>query len=692
MRIIRPEEFPTPWLRLLPTQKRAAGNPGTRIKYEYKDIVTAFDIETTRIVELEQTVMYIWQWCFGDQFVVIGRTWDEFLDFMEVIQSALREGERLYCAVHNLSYEFHFLRGIHEFAAKDVFAIKSRKVLSAMWGQVEFRCSYIQTNMSLAEFTDKMHVQHQKLSGEEFDYNKIRYPWTPMTDRELEYCVNDVVGLVEALTVEMQHDGDSLYTLPPTSTGYVRRDAKAAMREVSWYYVHNQLPTLEIFAMLREAFRGGDVHANRFFAGQIVKNVHSADRSSSYPDIVCNDPFPVSEFFVEPEVLEMEDVIKLIETRGRAVIMRVAITDIQLLDPYFPAPYLSRDKCREIIGGDYDNGRILKADYLETTLTDIDLKILLREYKWTDIVFMQVAHARYGQLPRSLINCAIEYYKAKTELKGVPEQDIFYTKSKNKLNSIYGMMAQNPCRRRLVYTQTGVIDKWGLVDYYPEDHTKTDQEILDDANRKAFLCYQWGCWVTAWARYRLREGIWTVIDQGGEWLYGDTDSVKYLGEIDWTAYNAERIRASKASGAWADDPAGERHYMGVYEQEHDMYAFRTWGAKKYAYTTAPSKKWLTRHPDSTEELVCTTAGVAKTLGADELLAAGGLKAYKPGFVFRAAGGLEAVYNDEIDEVVKIDGHELRITPNVTLRPSTYEMGISWDYERLLRRYKTSIDI
>ena len=122
-----------------------------------------------------------------------------------------------------------------------------------------------------------------------------------------------------------------------------------------------------------------------------------------------------------------------------------------------------------------------------------------------------------------------------------------------------------------------------------------------------------------------------------------------------------------------------------------MLAFRTWGAKKYAYTVKPGKKWLKKHPGSTEELICTTAGVAKTLGAEELLAAGGLEAYKPGFVFRAAGGLEAVYNDDVDEVVEIDGHQLHITPNVTLRESTYEMGIAWDYERLLRRYQLSID-
>lgn len=686
MKIVSPAEFPLVWLKFCPVQKRKAGNPGTRSKFEYKDLVTAFDIETTRLRDIEQTFMYIWMWSFGNEYVVVGRTWDEFQELMGAISRTLLSGERLCCWIHNASYEFTFLRGIHRFSPDDVFAIESRKILNFKWGPVEFKCSYLHSNMSLAEYTEKMRVVHKKLSGEEFNYDKVRYPWTEITGRELEYCVNDVVGLVEALSVEMEHDGDNLYTFPATSTGYVRRDAKGAMRDVGYTFLHSQLPDIEIFKMLREGFRGGDVHANRFYVGQIVEDVHNVDRSSSYPDVVSNCPFPTSPFFIEKGSMSVEDVIKLIEVRKRAVIMRCAITGVELRDPYFPAPYLSRDKCRNIIGGQWDNGRILCAEYLETTLTDIDFRIILKDYKWKDIVFFEVAHARYGPLPRPLIDATIRYYKAKTELKNVEGQEVFYVKSKNKLNSIYGMMAQNPCRRKLLYMQDGVIDKYGRIDYYPEDAAKTDSEILDAANKRAFLAYQWGCWVTAWARYRLRQGIWLILEQGAEWLYGDTDSNKYIGDVDWTAYNTERINDSIKSGAWAVDPDGVKHYMGVFEAEHDYLEFRTWGAKKYVSVIPASKKYRKKHPDRETELCCTIAGVGKTAGGEELTAAGGISAFQPGFIFRAAGGLEAIYNDTADLWLDIDGHKLHITPNVTLRESTYEIGLSKDYNRLLHDF------
>jgi hypothetical protein len=81
--------------------------------------------------------------------------------------------------------------------------------------------------MSLEAFTSKMGVEDAKL--DDFDYEKIRYPWTELTEREMLYCINDVRGLVQALKKEMQLDGDTLYTIPLTSTGYVRRDCKKAM-------------------------------------------------------------------------------------------------------------------------------------------------------------------------------------------------------------------------------------------------------------------------------------------------------------------------------------------------------------------------------------------------------------------------------------------------------------------------------
>lgn len=48
------------------------------------------------------------------------------------------------------------------------------------------------------------------------------------------------------------------------------------------------MPTLHVFELLREAFRGGDTHANRFYVGKILENVGSYDRESSYPYELVN--------------------------------------------------------------------------------------------------------------------------------------------------------------------------------------------------------------------------------------------------------------------------------------------------------------------------------------------------------------------------------------------------------------------
>lgn len=662
--IVSPEQFPFEWLSDRPLVKRKQGNQRTKKRVKYKDIITAFDIETTRLADIEQSVMYVWQWQFDDDYTVVGRTWEQFAAFQRKLAKIL-DDTVMVVFVHNLSYEFQFLRGIYQFNPDEVFAIKSRKVLKCnMYGCFEFRCSYIHSNMNLDTYTKKMGVKHKKLTGT-FDYEKIRYPWTELSREELAYCIHDVQGLVEAIKIEMEHDGDNLYTFPLTSTGYVRRDAKKAMSTVSFSFVKNQLPDYEIYKMLREAFRGGNTHANRYYANYTLHNVHSADRSSSYPDVMCNCKFPISEFYRLGD-LQYKEVVKLIEKRQKALIMRVAITGIYLTRIDWGCPYLSLSKCRHIENALEDNGRILSADYLETTLTDIDLRIVLQEYSFTDIRFFDVASSRYGYLPTPLINTICQYYHYKTELKNVTGQELLYMKSKNKLNSLYGMCAQDPVKQSILFIENDF-----------KEQNEDEAKLLLEHNKKAFLAYQWGVWVTAWARYRLEEGI--ILAHGDienpdspQFVYCDTDSVKYLGDIDLTLFNNQRITDSKRSGAHATDPSGITHYMGVYEKEHDMCEFRTMGAKKYVYRETPEDK-----------LVCTIAGVSKSLGGKELEAHGGITAFHEGFTFEQAGGLEAVYNDDVDTVINIEGHSLHITANVVLRPSTYTLGLSADYKRLL---------
>ena len=113
-----------------------------RDKTWYYDLPVAFDIETSSFDEdgEPRACMYAWQMCFGDletmgkRLIVIGRTWREWLEFIEKIQIVLKLGERyilIYC--HNLAFEFQFLRSLFErkgYTVSKMIARETRKPIT----------------------------------------------------------------------------------------------------------------------------------------------------------------------------------------------------------------------------------------------------------------------------------------------------------------------------------------------------------------------------------------------------------------------------------------------------------------------------------------------------------------------------------------------------------------------------------
>ena len=658
-------DFPVSAIKNCDIERRSVGNQGTTARRVYKQMLTGFDIETTRIPAEDQSFMYVWQWYFEGVGVVIGRTWRELRLFIMQIEAVL-DNAVLVVLVHNLSYEFQFLRAVHEWKTDEVFAVKSRRVLKATMNEkLEFRCTMLHSNMSLATWTAKMGVEHGKLSGDDFNYDIMRYPDTPLSETELAYITNDVVGMVEAYRAEMERDSDNLYKIPLTSTGYVRADSKRAMRN-SGKVVKTILPDYDIYKMLRKAFRGGNTHANRYYSGMILENVKSADRSSSYPDVICNCKFPMTKFreIVNPDIWKVEKMMK----DRRALVFTILLHDVELSDPYNGFPYISVAKCAACVRSGNDNGRVLNADFIEMTVTDIDWRIIKKQYEFSDVQVTKAYWSHYGYLPRALIVNTIDYYTKKTSLKGVEGQQLLYDKSKNLLNGIYGMMAQDPVKQDIIYHE-------GTGEFTEDD--APPESLLAEFAKHAFLAYQWGVWITAWARLRLQEGIDLC---GHDCVYVDTDSCKYLGYVDWTAYNRKRIRASAQSGAYAIDPYGKRHYMGVFEDEEPYTKFKTLGAKKYVF----------EHSDG--KLQVTIAGVNKKKGGAELSRRGGIEAFREGFTFIEAGGTESVYNDSTPYSERIlNGHKIEMSPNICIRPSTYTVSLTDEYRNLLETCKISVD-
>ena len=98
-------------------------------KRYYLDVVCSFDIETTNIRQIKQAVMFVWQFAFGTDVVVMGRTWDDYLSFLAGIRDWLPKDTWLCVYVHNLSFEFQFLSGIYHFWPDEVFALEARSIL-----------------------------------------------------------------------------------------------------------------------------------------------------------------------------------------------------------------------------------------------------------------------------------------------------------------------------------------------------------------------------------------------------------------------------------------------------------------------------------------------------------------------------------------------------------------------------------
>lgn len=659
------ETFPYQIVSEAAAQKRRPGNQGSRERKVYKDLICAFDIETTLLPDIGQSFMYVWQCQIGQDHTIIGRTWEEFKLFRSRCTAALADNEWLVIWVHNLSFEFQFLSDpdIYDFDRKEVFCMDSRKILKAEMKdfRLEFRCSYLHSNMSLELFLEKMGVEDQKQSGDEFDYSKIRYPWTELNPKEVLYIVNDVKGLVEALTIEMEHDGKNLYNIPRTSTGYVREDVKKAMRSFNHNTLRFMQPDLHLMNLLREAFRGGNTHANRYMSDvRIDGPVHSVDLASSYPAVQLTREYPMTPF-KEVYDHDPEYIMELLNVRHQALLIKAAFSFIRLKEERWPVPYISKSKCRNLYRGSYDNGRVLAAEYLETTITDIDLRIILEEYEFDEMIFIEVWSSRYGYLPQTLRDVTIQYFRDKTALKGVKGQEIFYMKAKNKLNSIYGQSVQLVLKPTIEYVDGEYIEK-------EED----PEEVLRKNASKAHQCYQWGVWITCHARKALEDGIRLAYEQG-IFIYADTDSVKYKGSVDFSAYNKKQMKLAKKSGAYADDQNGNRHYMGLYMPEEDMVEFKTLGSKKYAYRTEDGK------------LHITISGVNKQKGAVELEAAGGLDAFEEGFCFSDSGKTEVKYFDTDTAYgdYTVDGHTIHIGKNVTILDTTYTVGLTEEYKILL---------
>ena len=585
------------------------GNPRT---IQYYNIPCAFDIESTSFFRQSEKVAIMYVWTFSIYgYVFMGRTWGEFIRLINHIVLDLKTCKKLHLIiyVHNLGFDFSFFRKWFEW--EKVFSSKNRTPIYAIMSNmgIEFRCSYLLSGYKLETIANnhlrKYHVQ--KMVGD-LDYSLIRHSNTPLTDKEIVYCLNDVKVLTAYIMEKIENE-NGIQNIPLTKTGYVRRycrnmcfyengiPTKDSIKYINYSkYIRKLKLVLEEYYQLRRAFQGGFVHANPFYVNKTIANVSSFDFTSSYPAVMLSEKFPVSssELVSMPISKEefqynLDNYCCLFELELFNVLPRVQFDN-----------YISRYRCRELKKPVCANGRVVSAEHLKITVTEHDYRIIERFYTWDNIKIANFRRYKKGYLPKDFIRAILKLYKDKTELKGIEGMEVEYLQSKEMLNSAYGMTVTDIVREEIDY----INNEWEGEGTRKNEEGQTADEKREYAEKEIkkynrnvnrFMFYAWGVWVTALARKNLFTGI---LEFGNDYVYSDTDSIKCVNVDKHMAYIEKynkmiQIKIAEMINRYKLDIAdiapknknGESKIIGVWEYEGIYKRFKTLGAKRYMVET-----------------------------------------------------------------------------------------------------------
>lgn len=669
----------------------------------YYNCSCAFDIETTSFINEKHektSIMYVWMLGLNG-LCMMGRTWEEFINVINTISEVLdlNYNNRLVIGVHNLGYEFQFIR--HYFDWDNVFSVDVRKPVYAISGQgIEFRDTYILSGYSLDTVGKNLHTYKVRKMVGDMDYSKIRNSKTILTKKEIDYCINDI-KVVMAYLQECIDTEKSITKIPLTKTGYIRRYVKNACYGLDtkeknykkWDYmqlIQNLTLEPEEYLMLKRAFCGGFTHASPFYSGITCNNVMSMDLTSSYPTQLCLPKFPMSKGH--------EHTIKNKKDFEESIDLYCCLFDIELENvqsKFMFDAYISRSRCTQCDSPVLSNGRVVSADRLLITITEQDYKIIKNVYTWDKIKIGKMIRYERGYLPRDFVKSVLELYKSKTELKGLEGDDengvpysVTYLARKEMLNSCYGMTVTDIVRDDIIYS-----DDW------KEESPDLKKSIEAYNNNKGrFLFYPWGVWTTACARTAVWSAIFNLKD---DYIYSDTDSVKFKHpekhQEYFDKYNkmiTEQLKRTCEHFGFPEEyihpknNEGKEKQLGIWDFDGLYKQFKTLGAKRYLCQYADD----IRNGDDSGKYSLTVSGLNKKKTMPYLMEKYGsniFNAFNDGLYIPSeyTGKNTHTYIDDVQSGVLTDyqGNTARYNEysSIHLGASDYSLSISQEYINFL---------
>jgi hypothetical protein len=695
-----------------------------------RDKFWTFDIETTTLFTgfengqpVRNAIIWSGQFYDGVDYIQTRNLYDT-IKMLKLIEDDNKDNPyKIVVFVHNLSYEFQFIKDFFEF--EKILCTSTRKIIAAETEQIVFRCSYFLSNQNLDNFLKNENVP-EKYRKTNMDYLVRRFPWTELTEEEKVYCANDVIGLHIALEHRIsQCHNEDINNLPLTSTGYVRKACRKAVNsnKNNRYRFKKERLDKETFLMCHSAFRGGNTHANRLYVGKLLHNLGQEDVRSEYPAMLLLFDYPTKFFDMKPfKQNEFDYYLK--NHKKWAMLIKVVWKNIRLKDPdASPVPYLSTSKCDHLAFNyskkdtkakkkykkslQVDNGRVLEAAYLETIITEEDYLTIKEQYIWQEEKITQVKVSKKKPIPKELREQILKFFYDKTTLKQDEDDPDFdldiaynYARSKELLNGIYGMHVTNPCKEDFTFNPDT---------HEVESTMRDEEELLNEyyESFSSFLSYQVGIWCTSYARAWLQRGMNLCIREEkqsdgkikkiSDLIYCDTDSCKYINKAlhkpKFEKLNKEIEKLAEKRKAYIDYN-GKRYYLGVWESDPDALEFKTFGAKKYMYSYMKKEKDGSVH----KEYKITISGVNKKKGKEcieEAIKKGKIKDFfdiKKGFCFHGIKTTSCYMDHTKVHEYEVDGRKVYYASNIAMYPNSYTLGLTYEFEILLDKYKDIMEV
>ena len=595
---------------------------GKREKIYYKKSIITFDIETTsyveevkqkngKIKEVKHAFMYIGA-IYNNGVISKYRTWEEIISYFNSLNKICSKNERYIIWVHNLSFEFQFMKDWIKFS--DVFARKAHNVIKCVYKNIEFRDTLALSNCKLENLAKNEKLSVEKASGD-LDYSLIRHQSSRLDSVEEHYVDMDVIVLAEYIKKKLK-EYKTLEEIPMTSTGEVRylfrKELGKNLKNIHNLSVLYSAQTKDLQNLLIDIYAGAYTHANYQIIGKEMYNIFCADIASSYPYQMVSKKYPTIWLGIKEELYTIKELFKKYPIEDFAIACRCTFTNLRAKHVH---SILSKHKSSRLDLNSLieDNGRVVSCDKIEFACNEIDLMNILDFYNFDDIEIREVYVSKKQYLPKEIVAIILKLFQMKTNLKGIEEEAENYMRSKNKINGVYGtcvfnildsgIFFDNECDTKFIKEEKGFND---FVKYCN--------------NPKQYLWYSIGVWVTSYAKRQVLEPIKKLSENA---LYSDTDSVKYQGYSKykkmWTHLNAKyktefydamRFHNFKTEEYTFFDKHGVQHFMGVFDEEEPYRRFKALGSKRYlveyyngemSSTVAGAPKDLVNHLGETND-------------------------------------------------------------------------------------------